>query len=130
LSPATSDRQRAGLGGHGGPDALLVDALAELDQGVLVEPQPGDVAGRRLVEDGLGRGAEGGPLGPQDEPLQLGLEVEAGLPLDQVVDQPHGQAPGGQPDLLVAVAVDHVVAARRPAAAGLAPPLLAARPPR
>jgi len=43
-----------------------------------------------------------------------------------VVDQPHGQAAGGQPDLLVAVAVDHVVLARLAGPAGLAPPLLAA----
>jgi hypothetical protein len=92
---------------------------------VLVEPQPGDVAGRGLVEDGLGRGAEGRPLGPEDEPLQLGGEVEARVGLDQVVDQPHGQPPGGQPDLVVAVAVDHVVLAAGAGAAGLAPPLLA-----
>ena len=68
-----------------------------------------------------GSRAEGGPLGPEDEPLQLGLEVEARLALDQVVDQPHGQAAGGQPDLVVAVAVDHVVLAAPAGAAGLAP---------
>ena len=64
-------------------------------------------------------------VGLQDEALQLGLEVEAGLPLDQVVDQPHGQAAGGQPDPVVAVAVDDVVPAAPAGAAGLAPPLLA-----
>src|SRR6266511_1167712 len=119
------DRQQAGPGGHGGADALLVDPLAELDQRELVQPQPGDVAGGRLVDDRLGGGPERGPLGLQDEALQLGIEAEAGLRLDEVVDQPHGQAAGSDPDTLVTVPVDHVVPAALAGAAGLAAALLA-----
>jgi len=38
------DGQRADHRRHGGPDPLGMDALAELDQGVLVQPDPRDVA--------------------------------------------------------------------------------------
>ena len=85
------DAQRAGVRGHGGPDPLLVDAVAELHQRRLVEADPGDVAQARLVEQRLGRGAERRPLGEPHELLELGREVEAGVRLDQVVDQPHGE---------------------------------------
>ena len=112
LSEATSTAIDAGLRGHRGPDPLLVDALAELDQGVLVEPDPRDVAGDRLVEDRLGRRAERRALGAQDERLELRVEVELRVGLDEVVDQAYGEPAGGQPDVLVDVAVDDVVAAR------------------
>ena len=90
---------------------LRVDALAELHERVLVEPDPRDVAGDRLVEDRLGRRAERGALGAQDEVVELLLEVEVGVGLDEVVDQPDGEPAGREPDLLVDVAVDDVVAA-------------------
>ena len=53
-----------------------MDPVPELDQRLLVEPDPGDVAQAGLVEEGLGRGAEGGPLGEEDELLELGRQVE------------------------------------------------------
>ena len=106
------DRDRAGLGGHRGADPLGVDALAELDEGVLVEPDPGDVAADRLVEDRLGRRTERRTLGAEDERLELGLPVELRVGLDEVVDQPDREPAGGEPDVLVDVAVDDVVVAR------------------
>ena len=112
----------AGPRGHGGPDALGVHALAELDQGVLVQPDPRDVAADRLLEDRRGRRSEGHPLGPPQEEVQLLGEVEALLRLHQVVEQADGQLAGGEADPLVGVGVDDVV---DPAAAldltGLAP---------
>ena len=66
------DRDRWRPRGHGGADALLVDALAELHQAVPVEADPGDVARDRLVDDRLGRRPEGRPLGDADQPLDLG----------------------------------------------------------
>ena len=99
------------LGRHGGPDPLLVDALAELDQRRGVQPEVRDVPADRLVDDRLGGRPERGPLAADDEPLQLRLEVELRIRLDQVVDQPDGQLAGGEPDRLVVVGVDHVVAA-------------------
>src|SRR4029079_7766573 len=80
-------------------------------QGVLVEPDPRDVAGDRLVEDRLRGGAERGALGAQDEGLALLVPVELGIGLDQVVDQAYGEPGGGQADVLVDVPVDDVVAA-------------------
>ena len=106
------DRDRGGLRGHGGADPLGVDALAELDEGVLVEPDPRDVARDGLVEDRLGRRTERRPLGAQDEALELGLPVELRVGLDEVVDQPDGEPAGGEADVLVDVAVDDVVDAR------------------
>ena len=86
------DRDRGGRRGHRGADPLGVDALAELDQGVLVEPDPGDVPRDRLVEDRLGRGAERRALGAQDEVLELLVPVELRVGLDEVVDQAYGEA--------------------------------------
>ena len=45
--------QRARLAGHGRPDPLLVDAVPQLDEGLLVEPDVRDVAQCGLVEEGL-----------------------------------------------------------------------------
>ncbi len=104
------DGDRAGGRGHRRPDPLLVDALAELDQRVLVEPDPGDVARDRLVEDRLGRRPERRALGTQDERLQLRVPVELRVGLDEVVDQAYGEPGGGEADLLVDVPVDDVVA--------------------
>ena len=75
-----------------------------------VQPQVGDVPADRLLDDGLGGRAERRPLAPDDEPLQLGLEVEVRIGRDQVVDQLDRELAGGQPDRLVVVGVDHVVA--------------------
>ncbi len=75
-----------------------------------------------LVEDGLRRGAEGGPLGAADELLELGAEVELRVGLDQVVDQAHGQPSGGEAHALLGVREDDVVAPRLAGAARLAAP--------
>ena len=64
--------------GHRGPDALLMDALAELDEGVAVEPDVRDVAARGLVDERLRGRPERLPLRQPDEPLELGQEVEPG----------------------------------------------------
>ena len=64
-----------------------MDALPQLDEGVLVEAQPRDVPRDGLVQDGLGRGTERRTLGAQDEGLPLPLPVEPGVGLDEVVDQ-------------------------------------------
>jgi hypothetical protein len=103
------DRDRAGLRGHRGADPLGMDALAELHEGVLVEPDPRDVARDGLVDDRLGRGAEGGALRAQDERLELAVPVELGVGLDEVVHQAYGELRRGQADLLVDVAEHHVV---------------------
>ena len=64
--------------GHRRPDPLLVDALAELDERVPVEPDVRDVAAHRLVDEGLGGRPERAPLGQPDEPLQLRQQIELG----------------------------------------------------
>ena len=70
------DGDPARAAGHRRPDPLLVDALAQLDEAVPVEADVRDVAAGRLVEQRLGGGAEGEPLGEPDEVLELGCEVE------------------------------------------------------
>src|SRR4029077_8550513 len=54
-------------GRHRGADPLLVLALTELHEGLLVQPDERDVATLRLVEDRLGRGAERSLLGEPDQ---------------------------------------------------------------
>jgi hypothetical protein len=104
------DGDRRRLRRHRGADPLRVDALPELDEGVLVEPDPRDVARDRLVDDRLRRRPERRALGAADEVVALGLPVEVGVALDEVVDEPDGEATGGQADVLLDVAVDDVVA--------------------
>ena len=91
-----------------------MDALAELDERVAVEPDVRDVAAGGLVEDRLGRRPERLPLGEQDEPLELGHEVDRDRRVvrgDEVVDEGDGDLAGLDPDALLAELVDHVVAA-------------------
>ena len=57
LSRAMSTAMPGRAGRHRRPDALLVDALAELDERVAVEADVRDVAARGLVEDRLGAAA-------------------------------------------------------------------------
>ena len=114
LSDAMSTRDAGRPRGHRRPDPLLVDALAELDERVAVEPDVRDVAAGGLVEDRLGRRPERLPLGEQDEPLELGHEVDRDRRVvrgDEVVDEGDGDLAGLDPDVLLAVLVDHVVAA-------------------
>ena len=67
--------------------------------------------------------------GLQQEPLQLGVEVELRVGADQVVDQPHRESAGGQAHLLVDVPVDDVVLARGPRCPGSCPGGCRGRPP-
>ena len=70
------DRDVRRLAGDRGLDALLEAAVAELDQALAVEPQPGDVAllGRRHQRRRAG--AQRLALGEADEPVAAALEVE------------------------------------------------------
>src|SRR5215210_1045203 len=91
-----------------------MDALAELDERVAVEPDVRDVARRRLVEDRLGRRSERSPLGEPDEPLELGHEIERDLVVirrDQVIDESDRDLAGFQPDRFLTELIDDVVAA-------------------
>ena len=121
------DAERARQARHRGPDPLLVDAVAELDERLVVQADRRDVAQRGLVEDGLRRRAERGTLGEEDELLELGAEVEGRLGLDEVVDEPHGELAGGDADALLGVRVDDVVPTGLTGAAGLAAADLGAR---
>ena len=105
------DRDRAGLRGHRRPDALGVHALSELHERVLVQPDPRDVAGDGLVDDRLRGGAERRALRAQDERVQLVDEVEVRVGLDEMVHQAYGEPGRLEPDLLVDVPEDDVVAA-------------------
>ena len=86
-------------------------SLAELDERRAIQPQVGNVAADRFLDDGLGGRPESGSFAADDEPLQLLVEVELRIGDDQMVDQPDGQFTSGEPDRLVVVGVDHVVAA-------------------
>ena len=77
----------------------------------------------RLVEQRLRRRPEREPLGEPDQLLDLGHQVEGDGRVarrDEVVDEPDGRLAGLDPDLLLAVLEDHVVAAVLAGAAGLA----------
>ena len=102
------------LRGHRGPDPLLVDAVAELDERVAVQADERDVAADRLVDERLRRRPERLPLGEPDEALELGREVEEDLGVvggDEVVDERDRHPPGLEADRLLAVLVDAVVLA-------------------
>ena len=90
---------------------------------VAVEAHVRDVAAGGLVDERLRGGPEGEPLGHADQALELRHEVEVEgrvVRRDEVVDQPDGLPAGLDPDLLLAVLEDHVVAAVLAGAAGLA----------
>ena len=101
--------QRAGARGHRRADALRVHPLTKLDERRRVEAQPRNVAADGLLDDRGGRRAEGDPVGPTQERVQLLGEVEAVRGLHEVVDQPHRQLTRGDADRLVDVAEDDVV---------------------
>jgi hypothetical protein len=79
LSDAIDDRDVPGLAGDRGLDALLVLAVAELDQRVVVEAHPRDVAGLGGAHQRAGRRTELATLGQRDQLVELRAEVEAGL---------------------------------------------------
>ena len=117
------DGDVGGLAGDGGPDALLVGTVSELDERAAgIETEDGDLAALGLGDDGSGAGAVGHALGDADHVLlELALEVEVGdVAIDEVVEQALGKTTGGEADVLLPVLVDDVVAAALAAAAGLA----------
>jgi len=87
-----------------------VHAVAELDQRPVVQQERRDAAAFRLAHDGLRGWPQPRPSSDPEQVVHLLLQVETGLRLDQVVHQAHGQLASGQPDVLVLVAVDDVVA--------------------
>ena len=111
---------------------MLVDAVAQLHQGSGIQPLPGDVAGDRLVENGLGGWAEGRSLSAAQVVVVFGLVIEFVIELvagDQVVDQPNGELAGQRADSFVEVAIDDVVDAVLTGRSGFAPgDLVAGRP--
>ncbi len=116
------DSQPGGLGGDGGANPLLMDPLAQLDQGMLVETQIGDVPGGCLVEDRLSGGSEGHSVRCVDQLLDTFAEVQGDLVGGhQMVDDVHREVAGLEGNFLVAIAVDHVVPATDPRPPGLPP---------
>ena len=103
--------------GDRGLDPLLEASVAELDQALAVEPQPGDVAlfGRRH-QRGRAR-TQGLALGEADEPVAAALEVEMlrveiGRPQirrQERMEQLQAELSGLQADFRLLVLVDHEV---------------------
>ena len=86
-------------------------SLAELDERRAIQPQIGNVAADRFLDDGLGGRPECRSFAADDEPLQLLVEVKLRIGDDQMVDQPDCELTGGKPERFVVVGVDHVVTA-------------------
>ena len=103
--------QSGRLRGHRRPNPLLMDALTQLHERGVVEPDPRDVAADGLLEDRRGRRSEGRAFGAPDELVERLVEVEALLVLHEVVHDPDREPAGGQADGLVGVAVNDVVPA-------------------
>ena len=120
------DRDVPGLAGDRRLDTALEAAMAELDQALVVEADPGNVARLGGADQRAGAGAERAALGKADEAVALMREVELrrrfGLQVgrQQMVDQRQRQLAGLEPDLGLLVLVDHVVVAGRAGGAGLA----------
>src|SRR5258706_2261509 len=117
------DGDARGLRGHRRPDPLVVEREPELDERVGVEPDVGDVAAGRLVEDRLRRRPEGLLFGQADEGLELRHEVEVDRRVargDEVIHEADRELAGVDSDARLAELVDHVVAAVLAGAARLA----------
>jgi hypothetical protein len=121
------DRERGCHGGHRCADPLLVPALTELHQRLLVEPDERYVSAGGFVEDRLGRRAERSALGEPDQALELRREVESRVRSDQMIDEPNGDATRFEPNLLFPVPEDDVVAPGGSRPPGLPPVDLCAR---
>ena len=76
LSEAISTAMWRRLAGDGRLDAPLAPAVAELDQAVLVEPQPGNVPRLGGAHQRRGAGAERAALGEADERVASPPELE------------------------------------------------------
>jgi hypothetical protein len=119
-------RDERGLAGNRGADALLVLAVAELDEAGFVEPHHRDSAPLRLVHQRLGGGAEGVAADEALQRVQPAVEVELAVEVPDAVEAPdllhlrgqkrldelEGGAPGGEAHLLLVIGEHHVVDAR------------------
>ena len=109
-------------------DPLLVAAVAELDQALLVEPDPRDPALLGGPDERHRARPERPALGEADELVALGREVEVAgnralgpeLRRQQRVEQGDAEPSGLEAHVLLLVLVDHVVVAGGPGAARLA----------
>ncbi len=112
--------------GHGGLDPLLVSPMAELDQALIVEPDPGNPPLLGGPDQRHRAGAERSALGKPDELVALCGKVEprwyrslrAKLGREQRVQQGEREPPRLDPHLLLLVLVDHVVMPPRVRASG------------
>jgi len=108
---------------HRGPNALLVHALAELDERCRTEADIGNVAADGFVDQGLRRRPERLALRETNEALELAGVVEGNPRIvggDEVVDEGDGHPAGLHADRFLAVLVDDVVLPRRTCGARLA----------
>ncbi len=111
-----------------GLDPLLESAVAELDQALLVEPDPGDPPVLGRPHERHGARPERAPLGEPDELVALGGEVEVAgdgalgpkVRGQERVEQGDAQSAGLEADVLLLVLVEDVVPPVRAGAAGLA----------
>ena len=116
-----------GAAGDGCLDPLLVAAVAELDQALVVEPDPGNPPLLRRPHQRHGAGAERAPLGKPDELVPLGRKVEPlrhralgpELAGEQGVEQGEAELAGLEAHVLLLVLVDDVVMCRGAVGAGL-----------
>ena len=116
-----------GAAGDGRLDPLLIPPVPELDQALVVEPDPGNPPLLRRPHQRHGAGAERAPLGEPDELVPLLREVEPGgyralgpqLGREQGVQQGEAQPAGLEAHVFLLVLVDHVVVARGAVRAGL-----------
>ena len=92
-----------GAPGHGGLDALLVFAVAELHQRLLVEAQPRDAAILRRLHQRGGRRCQRAPLGVADEAVALHFPVwivrrsTAQVRRQQRIEQRSASSPAAMP---------------------------------
>jgi hypothetical protein len=129
------DRDVPRLRGDGRPDALLVAAVAELHERLVVEADPRDVAPLGGADQRARRRAELPALGEGDQLVERLLEVEARghegagreVRREQRVQQVEREVAGGLADALLLVLVDDEVLALRAGPAGLAEGDLGAR---
>ena len=121
-------RDMAGLRGDRRLNPLLVLAVPELDQRIIIQPEPRDTTLFGGLDQRSGRGAEFLALGAQHEGSQLFLPVELGIKIildlglktvgQKMHQEPQRQLPRCQSDIALTVLVDHVVLRRVAGATG------------
>jgi hypothetical protein len=102
---------QAGAGGQAGLDLLLVAALPELHQVVVVQPDHGDAALAGLVDDGHGGGAQVVLVADVLDLGDDGVDVDVGgrLAGEDALEDPHRLLAGVDAGLLDPVLEDHLV---------------------